>query len=94
MRSAVHVVEGAIEIAGETFEGPRRLIFRPGDAIAIKAVSDCRLMYLGAASEGPRYIWWNCVSSRRERIEAAKEDWRQGRFAGVPHESEFIPLPE
>ena len=92
---AVYVVDGTIEIAGETFEGPRLLIFRPGDPITIKAVSDSRLMYLGgAALEGPRYIWWNFVSSRRERIEAAKEDWKQGRFAAVPEESEFIPLPE
>jgi len=52
-------------------------------------------MFLGgAALEGPRYIWWNFVSSRKERIEAAKEDWKQGRFAAVPNESEFIPLPE
>jgi redox-sensitive bicupin YhaK (pirin superfamily) len=92
---AVYVVDGKIEIAGDAFEGPRLLIFRPGDRITIKAVSDCRLMLLGgAALEGPRYIWWNFVSSRRERIESAKEDWKQGRFAAVPDESEFIPLPE
>jgi redox-sensitive bicupin YhaK (pirin superfamily) len=92
---AVYVVEGTIEIAGDRFEGPRLLIFRPGDSITIRAATDCRLMYLGgAALEGPRYIWWNFVSSRRERIEEAKEDWRQGRFGAVPHESEFIPLPE
>ena len=53
------------------------------------------VVYLGgAALEGPRYIWWNFVSSSRERIETAKEDWKQGRFAPVPEESEFIPLPE
>jgi redox-sensitive bicupin YhaK (pirin superfamily) len=48
----------------------------------------------GTAMEGPRHIWWNFVSSRRERIEQAKEDWRSGRFAPVPGETEFIPLPE
>jgi redox-sensitive bicupin YhaK (pirin superfamily) len=48
----------------------------------------------GAALEGPRYIWWNFVSSRQERIEQAKEDWKMGRFAPVPNETEFIPLPE
>jgi hypothetical protein len=47
----------------------------------------------GAALEGPRYIWWNFVSSRRERIEQAKEDWKMGRFAPVPGDTEFIPLP-
>jgi len=51
-------------------------------------------MYLGgAALEGPRF-WWNFVSSRRERIEQAKDDWKTGRFALVPNETEFIPLPE
>ena len=92
---AVYVVDGEIEVAGDSFEGPRLLIFRPGDRITIKAKTDCRLMFLGgAALEGPRYIWWNFVSSRKERIESAKEDWKQGRFAAVPDESEFIPLPE
>ncbi len=92
---AVYVVEGALEIAGETFEGPQLLIFRPGDRIALRAKTDVRAMLLGgAALEGPRFIWWNFVSSSKERIESAKEDWRQGRFAPVPDETEFIPLPE
>jgi redox-sensitive bicupin YhaK (pirin superfamily) len=91
---AVYVVDGEVEISGDSFEGPRLLIFRPGDRITINAKRDSRLMYLGgAALEGPRYIWWNFVSSRRERIEEAKEDWKQGRFAAVPNESDFIPLP-
>ena len=92
---AVYVVDGVVEIAGDSFEGPSLLIFRPGDHITISAKSDCRVMFLGgAALEGPRYIWWNFVSSSKERIETAKEDWKQGRFAAVPDESEFIPLPE
>ena len=92
---AVYVVDGEIDVAGDSFEAPRLLIFRPGDRITIKAKTDCRLMFLGgAALEGPRYIWWNFVSSRKERIESAKEDWKQGRFAAVPDESDFIPLPE
>jgi hypothetical protein len=54
-----------------------------------------RLMLLGGASmDGPRHIWWNFVSSSRERIAQAREDWRAGRFPPVPGESEFIPLPE
>ena len=48
----------------------------------------------GAPLDGPRYIWWNFVSSSRDRIEAAKEDWRRGRFDPVPDDDEFIPLPE
>ena len=92
---AIYVVEGEVRIANETFEGPRLLIFRPGDRITVTATRDARLMFLGgAALEGPRYIWWNFVSSRLDRIEAAKADWKSGRFKGVPGETEFIPLPE
>ena len=92
---AIYVVDGEIEIAGDRFEGPRLLVFRPGDRITVRAVSPARMMFLGgAALEGPRYIWWNFVSSSKERIEAAKEDWKMGRFGPVPNETEFIPLPE
>ncbi len=92
---AIYVVEGEVDIAGEIFQGPRLLVFRPGDRITVRANSAARLMFLGgAALEGPRYIWWNFVSSRKERIEQAKEDWRSGRFAPVPGETEFIPLPD
>jgi redox-sensitive bicupin YhaK (pirin superfamily) len=92
---AIYVVEGEIDIAHEKFEGPRLLIFRPGDRITVRAMRRTRLMFLGGtALEGPRYIWWNFVSSRRERIEQAKEDWKTGRFRAVPGETEFIPLPE
>jgi redox-sensitive bicupin YhaK (pirin superfamily) len=91
----VYVVEGEVEIAGESFEGPRLLVFRPGDRITVRAKSRARLMFLGGtAMEGPRYIWWNFVSSRRERIEQAKDEWKTGRFRPVPGETEFIPLPD
>ncbi|MBF9234922.1 pirin family protein [Microvirga alba] len=92
---AIYVLDGEVEIAGDRFEGPRLLIFRPGDRITVRAVRPSRLMFLGGtAMEGPRYIWWNFVSSSKERIEQAKEDWKTGRFAPVPEETEFIPLPE
>jgi len=92
---AIYVVDGTVEIAGDTFEGPRLLIFRPGDRITVTAKGPARLMFLGGtAMEGPRYIWWNFVSSSKERIEQAKEDWKTGRFKAVPGETEFIPLPE
>jgi redox-sensitive bicupin YhaK (pirin superfamily) len=92
---AIYVVEGELDIAGETFEGPRLLVFHPGDRITVRATRPARLMFLGgSALEGPRYIWWNFVSSRRERIEQAKEDWKTGRFTPVPGETEFIPLPD
>jgi redox-sensitive bicupin YhaK (pirin superfamily) len=92
---AIYVAEGEVEIAGDTFGAPQLLVFRPGDRISVRATLPARLMFLGgAALEGPRYIWWNFVSSRKERIEQTKEDWKDGRFAPVPGETEFIPLPE
>jgi redox-sensitive bicupin YhaK (pirin superfamily) len=92
---AIYVIDGEIEIAHERYEGPRLLIFRPGDRITVKANTKARMMFLGGdALEGPRHIWWNFVSSSRERIEQAKQDWKSGRFAHVPNEHEFIPLPE
>jgi redox-sensitive bicupin YhaK (pirin superfamily) len=92
---AIYVVDGEVEIAGDRFAGPRLLVFRPGDRITVRASRHSRLLFLGGAPmEGARYIWWNFVSSRKERIEEAKEDWKSGRFQPVPGESEFIPLPE
>lgn len=92
----VYVAEGTIEIAGQTFEEGRLLVFRAGDAITIRARSNARVMLLGGEPmDGPRYIWWNFVSSSKERIEAAKDDWKNARFAIVPgDEKDFIPLPD
>ncbi len=73
------------------------LVFRAGDGLALRAGGQgARLLLLGGAPmEGPRFVWWNFVSSSRERIEQAKADWKAGRFATVPgDEREFIPLPE
>lgn len=90
----IYIVDGEIDIAGDRFQGPKLLIFRPGDPITIRAHRDARLMLLGGATmEGPRHIWWNFVSSSKERIETAKEDWKMARFPAVPDESEIIPLP-
>jgi redox-sensitive bicupin YhaK (pirin superfamily) len=92
---AIYLIDGEIEIAHERHQGPRLLIFRPGDRITVKTSSPARMMFLGGdALEGPRHIWWNFVSSSQQRIEQAKEDWKTGRFAHVPNEHEFIPLPE
>ena len=67
----------------------------PGADIAVEGIEGSRTMLLGGEPiDGQRYIWWNFVSSSKERIEQAKDDWASGRFEGVPGESEFIPLPE
>ena len=97
----LYVLEGSISIAGQTFDPGRMMVFRPGDPIPGAAgEAGARLMALGGATMGkPRYIWWNFVSSSRERIEAAKEDWRRGAWGDglfdLPPDDrgEFIPLP-
>lgn len=92
---AVHIAQGRIAVAGDVFEAGRMLVFRPGDTPALRAEAPSRLLILGGEPmDGPRHIWWNFVSSSRDRIEQAKADWKAGRFPAVPSESEFIPLPE
>ena len=93
---ALYVLTGSVTIEGDLWEEGRLLILRPGQAVTMRADSPARVMlYGGEPMEGPRYIWWNFVSSRRERIEAAQEDWRQARFDTVPGDAEeFILLPE
>ena len=93
---AVFIVAGEIEIGGERHGPERLLVLRPGDSIAVRAASDAHVIVVGGAPmDGPRHIWWNFVSSRKERIEAAKQDWKAGRFDLVPSDTaEFIPLPE
>jgi len=92
-----YIVSGSVEVAGQTFDAGRMLLFRPGDQMALSAgVRGARLLLLGGATmDGPRYIFWNFVSSSPERIGQAKADWKGGRFAKVPGDDrEFIPLPE
>jgi redox-sensitive bicupin YhaK (pirin superfamily) len=92
-----YIVEGAVETGGTTFDPGRMLLFRAGDRIALRAGPEgARLLLLGGAvMDGPRFIFWNFVSSSRDRIEQAKADWTSGRFAKVAgDEVEFIPLPE
>jgi redox-sensitive bicupin YhaK (pirin superfamily) len=62
--------------------------------IRLRAVEQSKCMVIGGRKlEGDRIVWWNFVSSSRQRIEQAKRDWREGRFAPVPGDPEFIPLP-
>jgi len=97
---AIYVVEGEIEVAGDRFDAGRMMVFRPGDEITVTALRPTRLILLGGDTlGGPRHIWWNFVASSPEKIEAAKEawregDWQDGRFHLPPDDdSEFIPLP-
>ncbi|QXI65208.1 Putative quercetin 2,3-dioxygenase [Paracoccus marcusii] len=97
----IYITEGSVSIAGQEFQAGQMMVFRPGDAITVAAGDrGARLMALGGATlNGPRHIWWNFVASSRERIEAAKQEWRearwgQGRFDLPPGDrDEHIPLP-
>ena len=95
----IYVLEGEVEIAGDRFGAGQMLVFRPGDAITLKALSDARLMALGGETmDGPRHIKWNFVHSDRDAIHAAEEawkaaDWENGPFALPPgDDQEHIPL--
>lgn len=93
---AIYILSGELVISGDRFAADQLLVFRPGDQITLEAgASGCHIMLFGgAALNSKRYIWWNFVSSSKERIEQAKEEWRTGRFDIVPgDEEEFVPLP-
>ncbi|MER8440295.1 pirin family protein [Mesorhizobium sp. M1312] len=93
---AIYTLEGEVSITGDRFPAERLLVFRPGDEIIVSSEGGAHFMLFGGASLGSkRYIWWNFVSSSKERIEQAKEEWKTGRFDIVPgDEEEFIPLPD
>jgi redox-sensitive bicupin YhaK (pirin superfamily) len=92
---AVYVVEGSVDVEGRNYPAGQLLVFAAGDAADISAAQSSTLMMFGGEPLGPRHIWWNFVSSRKERIEQAKADWKAGRIALPQHDNqEFIPLPE
>jgi redox-sensitive bicupin YhaK (pirin superfamily) len=92
---AAYVVEGEVEAAGERHGVGRMIVYEAGLQASVHALTPARVMLLGGAPlDGPRHVWWNFVSSSPERIEQAKLDWREQRFAEVPGDSERIPLPE
>lgn len=95
---AVFIVSGEVEVDGVLFAPEQMLVLKEGIDITVRNRGErpVRLNIVGGDEmDGPRHIWWNFVSSRKERIEQAKEEWRQGRFDTVPgDEAEFIPLPE
>ncbi len=95
---ALYVIDGRLDLGRDGLhDAGRLLVIRPGAAIDLRGAGpgDTRVMLLGGEPmDGPRFLSWNFVSSTAERIEQAEDDWRTGRFAAVPGETEFIPLPE
>ena len=90
-----YIVKGSIEVLGITYDAGKMLVFNKGVDPLIIAKEETTLMLLGGEPLGERFIWWNFVSSRKERIEQAKEDWKQGRIILPPNDNkEFIPLPD
>ncbi len=92
---ALYPVEGELALDGEPLAADHLAVLEPGTEPLLRAGTDARVMLLGGAPlDGPRFIWWNFVSSSRERIEQAKADWRADAMGQVPGEHERIPLPE
>lgn len=92
---AVYALMGSFSIAGIAYEPLQLLVLRPDDILTVKAETETRLVVVGGEPlDGPRYLWWNFVSSSQERIEQAKVDWQQKKFGSIQDDPEFIPLPE
>lgn len=90
-----YIVKGSVEVEGYIHHAGQMLVFTRSVDPLIRAKENTTLMLLGGEPLGDRFIWWNFVSSRKERIEQAKEDWKQGRIILPPNDNkEFIPLPE
>jgi redox-sensitive bicupin YhaK (pirin superfamily) len=91
---AIYVVDGTVEIDDETFAAGVMAVAAADGQLCLQAGEESRVIVIGGESLGPRTVWWNFVSSSKERIEVAKSDWKEGRFDSVPGDDEFIPLPE
>lgn len=90
-----YIVRGSVQVSGVTYKEGQLLVFTKGVDPLIIANEPTTLMMLGGEHLGERHIWWNFVSSRKDRIEQAKEDWKQGRISLPPMDNEeFVPLPE
>ena len=94
---ALYVVSGEIAVGGQTgqFATNELIVLKPGAEVVIESTGGARVMLMGGEPfPEKRHIFWNFVSSRPDRLEQAKADWKDDRFAHVPGEHEFIPLPE
>ena len=91
----VYAVEGDVSVAGASVPPQHLAVIETSGPVEVRAATAARVMLLGGAKvDGERFIWWNFVASSRERIEEAKQRWREQRFPRIPGETEFVPLPE
>jgi redox-sensitive bicupin YhaK (pirin superfamily) len=90
---AVYIVSGSARLNGVEVPESRMAVCQAGREITIEAGAGARIAIIGGENIGPRHIWWNFISSRPERIEQAKRDWKEQRFDKIPGETEFVPLP-
>jgi redox-sensitive bicupin YhaK (pirin superfamily) len=91
----VYVVSGTIELGDQDVSAGVLAVLKNGTSAFVSAAAGAHLMICGGDTlAGERIVWWNFVSSSRERLENAKRDWKDGVFDDVPGESDFIPLPE
>lgn len=93
--SGIYIASGKVNIEKSEFNQNRMVILKEGSETTINAIEDSRIVVFGGHYLGePRYMWWNFVSSSKERIEKAKYDWLNNNFGQVIEETEFIPLPD
>jgi redox-sensitive bicupin YhaK (pirin superfamily) len=90
---ALYVAEGEVRVAGEAVPAGVMVVLQPGGSLELAANDASRVLLIGGDPLGERHLYWNFVSDDPDRIERAKDDWRAGRFGGVPGDDEFIPLP-
>ena len=91
----IYIARGTIEVAGRIYSEGQMLVFSRGTDPTLIAKENSTLMFLGGEPLGERFIWWNFVSSRKERIEQAKADWENGRIVLPPNDNKvFVPLPK
>ena len=92
---ALYVLEGDAQLDGADIPDKHLVLLDAGTRPVLRAKTPLKAMLLGGAPlDGPRHLGWNFVSSSKERLEQAKQDWHEGRFGQVPGETEFIPLPQ
>lgn len=92
---AIYITSGSLELSGRTYSNGQMIVFSKNEEATVRSKKNSEFMILGGEPLGERFIWWNFVSSSKERIEQAKNDWKTGKIILPPNDNkEFIPLPE